>query len=64
MFKIIKGFDNVNYSQFFRLLSTGLRGHEFKLQKPQIHLDIRKHFFSFRVIDEWNGLPAIVIATQ
>ena len=25
--------------------STGLRGHEFKLYKPQAHLDIRKNFF-------------------
>ena len=26
VFKIFKGFDNVNYSQFFSLSSTGLRG--------------------------------------
>ena len=36
--------------------STGLRGHELKLYKPQAHLDIR-NFFTVRVIDEWNKLP-------
>ena len=34
VFKIFKEFDNDNYSQFFSLSSAGLRGHEFKLQKP------------------------------
>jgi len=29
----------------FSLSSTGLRGHELKLYKPQAHLDIRKNFF-------------------
>jgi len=61
VFKIFKGFDNVNYSQFFSLSSTGLRGHEFKLQTPQIHSDIQKHFFPFTVIDEWNGPPVTVV---
>ena len=61
VFKIFKGFDNVNYSQCFSLSSTGLRGHEFKLHKPHIHLDSLNIFFSFRVIDEWNGLPTTVI---
>ena len=36
--KIFKGFnDNVQYSHYFSLSSTGLRGHEFKLQKPLSH---------------------------
>ena len=41
--------------------STGLRGHELKLYKPQAHLDIRKKFFTLRVIDEWNRLPETVL---
>ena len=32
-------------------------GHGLKLYKPQVHLDIRKIFFTVRVIDEWNRLP-------
>jgi len=56
--------DNVYYSQFFTISSTGLGGHEFKLRKQQIHLDIQKHFFSFKVIDEWNGLPETVVKSH
>jgi len=37
--------DDVKPTDFFTMSSTGLRGHEFKLYKPQDHLDIRKNFF-------------------
>ena len=33
VFKIFKGFDNVTYADFFTLSDTGLRGHEYKLNK-------------------------------
>jgi len=61
VFKICKGFDDVKVTDFFTLSSTGLRGHELKLYKPQAHLDIRKKFFTVRVIDEWNRLPETVL---
>ena len=32
------------------------RGHEVKLVKDQCRLDIRKHSFSQRTINEWNKL--------
>ena len=31
MFKIIKGFDNVDYKRFFQLSDNRLRGHSLKL---------------------------------
>jgi len=40
---------------------TGLKGHKLKIYKPQVHLDIRKYFFSIRVIEEWNSLPVELI---
>ena len=43
--KIFKGFDDVKPTDFFTISSTGLRVHEFKLYKPQAHLDIRKNFY-------------------
>jgi len=46
VFKIFKSFDDVKVTDFFTLSSTGLRGHELKLYKPQAHLDIRKKNFS------------------
>ena len=33
------------------------RGHN----KPQVNLDVRKYFFSNRVIDIWNNIPASLI---
>ena len=41
--------------------NTGLRGHKLKIYKPQVHLGIRKYFFSIRVIGEWNSLPVELI---
>jgi len=29
-----------------------------KVYYPQVHLDIRKYFFSVRIVDAWNSLPA------
>jgi len=39
---------------------TGL-GHKLKIYKPQVHLDIRKYFFSIKVLEEWNSLPIALI---
>jgi len=40
---------------------TGLIGHKLKIYKPQVHLDIRKYFFSIGVTDHWNSLPVELI---
>jgi len=42
-------------------LTYGLRGHSLKLYKPTVRLNIRKNFFSQRVIDHWNKLPQYVV---
>jgi len=34
------------------------------LFKKRAHLDIRKYFFSFRVVDIWNSLPPCVISAK
>ena len=61
-FKIIKGFDNVDYLKFFHLSTTGLRGHNLKLFKPSFKSHVEKHAFSNRVIDSWNRLPEDIMA--
>ena len=58
VFKILKGFVNVNFSDLFSFReSSSTRGHRFKLYKKQCHLDIRKYFFNQRVVNAWNNLP-------
>ena len=51
VFKIIKGFDKVNYLKFFHLSTTGLRGHNLKLFKLSFKRNVGKYTFSNRVID-------------
>ena len=34
------------------------RGHDYKLFKKRFRLNVRKYFFSNRVIDNWNSLSA------
>ena len=35
-----------------------------KIRKKQRHLDIRKHSFSNRVVNFWNGLPQEVVSSD
>ena len=61
VFKIFKGYDNIQHSDLFTMASTELRGHELKVYKPQVHLDVCKYFFSVRIVDAWNSLPAALL---
>ena len=57
VFKIMKGLTQLNSAHFFSRNLNITRGHNFKLFKPQCNMNIRKYFFSHRVIDIWNSLP-------
>ena len=62
VFKIIKGFEEVDSNIFFEVASSNnLRGHSLKLYKHNLRLDAMKYFFSQRVIDMWNKLDNDVI---
>ena len=59
VFKIVKGFDSVDFRNFFHLSTTGLRG--LKIFKPSFKHDVRIYTFSDRIIDSWNRLPENII---
>jgi len=49
----------LQYLLFF--VTIRLRGHSYKLYKPNSRLDIRKFSFSVRVINIWNALTYSVL---
>jgi hypothetical protein len=65
VFKIIKGIDKVDYRIFFQIAVTDrshmTRGHNLKIIKVGCKYDFRKHFFSQRVVNAWNGLSQFVV---
>ena len=61
VFKIFKGYDNLDPSIFFVKANTVCRGHCYKLQKFRSNLDIRKFSFSQRIVNEWNLLTDHIV---
>ena len=65
MFKIFKGFDNMNAENYFTLdQSITRRRHDFKVIGKRFSSDEAKHFFFNRVVNVWNSLPSIVIESN
>ena len=62
VFKLIKGFDKIDHRKFFQITNNSYtRGHKYKIVKARSRLDIRSKFFSQRVVNSWNELPASVV---
>ncbi len=65
VFKMIKGFDRVDYKNFFEICTVSkTRGHSYKMVKKCFRGDLRKNFFSQRVINSWNSLPQNVVDAE
>ncbi|MGL5707265.1 MAG: RNA-directed DNA polymerase, partial [Aeromonas sp.] len=61
-FKIVKGISGSKLEEFFRFIPVDkTRGHSLRLARTHSRLDIRKSFFSNRVIKWWNKLPGKVV---
>ena len=63
MFKISRGVSAIPWNSFFRADSSDrTRGHSRKLAKDGFRLDVRKYFFSQRIVKRWNSLSEEVIS--
>ena len=64
-YKLVHGFDKLDCNEMFTMINQGsdnsrvtrLRADSLNIKSSRCNLDVRKNFFSQRVINMWNGLP-------
>ena len=63
VFKIINGHIDIDPATFFDFnVDSRTRGHEFKIKHFRSRLDVRRHWFSSRIVPLWNNLPASCVS--
>ena len=61
-FQYLKGaYRKAGEELFIRAGSDRMRGNGFKLEEGKFRLDIRKKFFTVRVVRHWNRLPREIV---
>ena len=61
-YKIINGHVELNADDFFELSpNRHTRGHNYKLAVKRSTLNVRRQFFSNRVVVPWNSLPPSIV---
>ena len=61
VYLIVRGLEGISFDRLFTYYDLPTRSDGYKLYKKHCHLNIRKHFFSQRTINDWNSLPRDII---
>ena len=62
VYKLLNGLYNVDLNKYITLnKESRTRGHKFKLEKQTARKEVRAHFFTCRVVDQWNYLLESVV---
>ncbi len=62
IFKILNQFDKISPDKLFEMnIETVTRGNGVKLKGQRYTTIARKSYFSVRIVDHWNRLPASVV---
>ena len=63
MFKIMKGFDNINAEHYLTFDRSNItrRRHIFKITGKRFSSNDANNFFFNRIVNVWNSLPANVV---
>ena len=65
VFKIMHNLEGVKREDFFQLrTATGRRGHSLTILKQHCRLNVRKYFFTHRVVDTWNKLSEATVNSK
>ena len=65
VYKIIYGHTDLDFNKFFKFAKTvGTRSNGLKLEISFCKSEIRKHFFSNRVVRIWNALPNSAVTAK
>src|SRR5437867_8651792 len=65
VFKMIKGLNKSDYTRFFTLAQNNrTRGHALKIIKNRSRVNVRKNFYSQRIVNDWNALSVMVVDSE
>ena len=58
-YKIMKGIDRIDAGRLFPLVGESrTRGHSLKIRGSRFRTELRRNFFTQRVVNLWNSLPS------